>query len=108
VNEAPEARTRKPRRCRGFFVTGCATAASAISQRHDNQQPNDPASGWNGVVYCSLRWRRNKGRSHMELHFMIIAILVLTLIAAFAIRRAEEEIIEGRELDRRGRNEPSA
>jgi hypothetical protein len=44
----------------------------------------------------------------MELHFMVIAILVLTLIAAFAMRRAEEEIIEGRELDRRGRNEPSA
>ena len=44
----------------------------------------------------------------MELHFMVMAILVLTLIAAFAIRRAEEEVIEGLELDRRGRNEPSA
>jgi hypothetical protein len=44
----------------------------------------------------------------MELHFMVMAILVLTLVAAFAIRRAEEEIIEGWELDRRGRNEPSA
>jgi hypothetical protein len=44
----------------------------------------------------------------MELHFMVVAILVLTLVAAFAIRRAEEEIIEGSELDRRGRNGPSA
>ena len=44
----------------------------------------------------------------MELHFMAIAILILTLIAAFAIRRAEEEIIEHRELDRRARNDPSA
>ena len=32
---------------------------------------------------------------------MVMAILILTLIAAFAIRRAEEEMIEGRELDRR-------
>jgi hypothetical protein len=48
----------------------------------------------------------HKKGNHMELLFMVTAILVLTLIAAFAIRRAEEEIVEGRELDRHARNEP--
>jgi hypothetical protein len=42
----------------------------------------------------------------MELYFMAVAILILTLIAAFAIRRAEEEIVEHREFDRRERNGP--
>ena len=42
----------------------------------------------------------------MELHFMALAILLLTLFASYAIRRAEEEMIEHRELDRRARNEP--
>jgi hypothetical protein len=46
----------------------------------------------------------------MQLCFMVIAILVLTLIAAFAIRRAEaeHETIERRELDRCERDEASA
>jgi hypothetical protein len=85
-------------------VTGCAIAAFAIPQRRDNQQLNDPASAGNGVVYCTLRWRRMKRGNHMELYFMVMSILILTLIAAFAIRRAEEEIIEHREPDRRSRN----
>lgn len=44
----------------------------------------------------------------MELYFVAVAILILTLIAAIAIRRAEEETIEHRELDRRERNQPAA
>ena len=42
----------------------------------------------------------------MELHFMVLAILLLTLIASYAIRRAEEEMIERHDLDRRARNAP--
>jgi len=72
-------------------MTGCATAAFAIPQRRDNQQPNDPTRAGNGVVCCLLRWRRRKKGNHMELLFMVTAILTLTLIAAFAIRRAEEK-----------------
>jgi hypothetical protein len=37
----------------------------------------------------------------MELHFMVLAILLLTLIASCAIRQAEEETIERRDLDAR-------
>ncbi len=44
----------------------------------------------------------------MELYFMAVAIVILTLFAALAIRRAEEEIIEHREFDRGDRNEPAA
>jgi len=40
----------------------------------------------------------------MELYFMAVAILILTLVAASAIRRAEEETTEYREFDRRERN----
>lgn len=40
----------------------------------------------------------------MELHFMVLAILLLTLVAWYAIRRAEEEMIEHRELDRRAQS----
>jgi hypothetical protein len=42
----------------------------------------------------------------MELHFMILAILLLTLIACCAIRQAEEEIIEHRDIDRHERKSP--
>jgi hypothetical protein len=42
----------------------------------------------------------------MELHFMVLAILLLTLIASYAIRRAEEEMIERHDLDRRAPNAP--
>ena len=44
----------------------------------------------------------------MELHFMIFAILLLTLIASCAIRQAEEEMIEQNDLDRRARKPPVA
>jgi hypothetical protein len=44
----------------------------------------------------------------MELHFMVLAILLLTLIASCAIRQAEEEVIERRELDRREQKPPLA
>jgi hypothetical protein len=44
----------------------------------------------------------------MELHFMVLAILLLTLIASCAIRQAEEEMIERRELDRREQKPPLA
>ena len=44
----------------------------------------------------------------MELHFMVLAILLLTLIAAYAIRRAEEEMIERHDLDRRAKDASSA
>jgi hypothetical protein len=47
----------------------------------------------------------------MQLCFMVMAILILTLIAALAIRRAEaeDETIERREFDHRPeRNGPSA
>jgi hypothetical protein len=42
----------------------------------------------------------------MELHFMVLAILLLTLVAAYAIRRAEKEMIERHDLDRRARTDP--
>jgi hypothetical protein len=42
----------------------------------------------------------------MELHFMVLAILILTLIASYAIRRAEEEMIERHDLDQHARNAP--
>ena len=44
----------------------------------------------------------------MELHFMIFAILLLTLAASCAIRQAEEEMIEQNDLDRRARKPPLA
>ena len=44
----------------------------------------------------------------MELHFMVLAILLLTLVASYAIRRVEEEMIERHDLDRRVRNAPVA
>ena len=44
----------------------------------------------------------------MELHLMALAILVLTLVAAYAIRRAEEDMIEHRDPDRRSQKGPSA
>ena len=44
----------------------------------------------------------------MELHFMVLAILLLTLIAAYAIRRAEEEMIERHDLDRGAKDASSA
>jgi hypothetical protein len=43
----------------------------------------------------------------MELHFMVLAILLLTLVASYAIRRAEEEMIGRHDLDRRARNAPA-
>ena len=42
----------------------------------------------------------------MELHFLVLAILLLTLVASYAIRRAEEEMIERHDLDRRARTTP--
>ena len=42
----------------------------------------------------------------MELQFMVLAILLLTLVASYAIRRAEEEMIERHDLDRRARTTP--
>jgi hypothetical protein len=44
----------------------------------------------------------------MELHFMVLAILLLTLIASYAIRRAEEDMIERHDLDRRAKSTPTA
>jgi hypothetical protein len=44
-----------------------------------------------------------KGEIEMELYFMVLAILLLTLIASCAIRQAEEEMIERHELDRHAR-----
>ena len=44
----------------------------------------------------------------MELYFMAVAILLLTLVASYAIRRAEEEMIERHDLDRSARNMPSS
>ena len=49
-----------------------------------------------------------KGEIGMELYFMAVAILVLTLIASYAIRRAEEEMIEHHDLDRRAQSGPSS
>ena len=40
----------------------------------------------------------------MELHFVVLAILLLTLVASCAVRRAEEQMIEGHDLGGRGRN----
>jgi hypothetical protein len=37
----------------------------------------------------------------MQLHFMVVGILLLTLMATYAIRRAEERMIEQRDADRR-------
>lgn len=39
----------------------------------------------------SVALAAQKKGNHMELLFMVTAILTLTLIAAFAIRRAEEK-----------------
>jgi len=44
----------------------------------------------------------------MELYYMAVAILILTLIASYAIRRAEEDMIERHDLDRRTRIGPSS
>ena len=44
----------------------------------------------------------------MELHFMVFAILLLTLAACCAIRQAEEEMIERNDLDHRARKLPAA
>jgi hypothetical protein len=44
----------------------------------------------------------------MELYFMVLAILLLTLIASYAIRRAEQEMIERHDLDRRTQSGPSS
>jgi hypothetical protein len=44
----------------------------------------------------------------MELHFTVLAILLLTLVASYAIRRAEEEMIERRDFDRRPKNASAA
>ena len=41
-----------------------------------------------------------KGEVGMELYFMAVAILLLTLMASYAIRRAEREMIERHNLDR--------
>ena len=43
----------------------------------------------------------------MELPFMVVAILLLTVIASYAIRRAEEEAIERHDGDRQTRNAPA-
>jgi len=48
-----------------------------------------PAPGTASYVVCCVGGAE-KG-NHMELLFMVTAILTLTLIAAFAIRRAEEK-----------------
>ena len=45
-----------------------------------------------------------KGGVRMELHFIVLAILLLTLVASYAIRRAEEEVIERHGFDRRPKN----
>jgi hypothetical protein len=42
----------------------------------------------------------------MELHVMIVAILIFTLLAIYAIRRAEKEIIERYDPDQRSRTTP--
>lgn len=44
----------------------------------------------------------------MELYFMAVAILLLTLIASYAIRRAEDEMIERHDLDRGTQSGPSS
>ena len=44
----------------------------------------------------------------MELYFMALAILLLTLIASYAIRRAEQEMIERHDLDQRTQSRPSS
>lgn len=40
------------------------------------------------------------------LEFMILAILLLTLAAAYAIRRVEEDMIDRDDLERRARKVP--
>jgi hypothetical protein len=44
----------------------------------------------------------------MELHFMVLAILLLTLVASYAIRRAEEEMIERHDVNGRPKNASAA
>lgn len=46
------------------------------------------------------------GKPCMELHFTVLAILLLTLLACCGIRRAEDKIIERHRLDQRARNVP--
>jgi hypothetical protein len=76
-------------------VTGCAIAASAIAQHRDNQHSNDPPDRrerWrSGLVAFSSQCKRG---FRMWLHFVVLAILLLTLMATYAIRRAEEEMVE--------------
>ena len=43
----------------------------------------------------------------MELYFMAVAILLLVLVASYAIHRAEKEMIERHDLVRNARNMPS-
>jgi hypothetical protein len=42
----------------------------------------------------------------VQLHVMVIGILLLILMATYAIRRAEERMIEHRDVDRRARDMP--
>jgi hypothetical protein len=44
----------------------------------------------------------------MRLHFMVLAILLLTWMAIYAIRRAEEEMVERHDLDQHARGAPPA
>jgi hypothetical protein len=48
----------------------------------------------------------DRGIITMQLHFMIIGILLLTLMATYAIRRAEERMMEQRDVDRRAHDMP--
>ena len=40
------------------------------------------------------------------LHFMALAIVLLTLLASYAIRRAEDEMVAHHDLERRVQNPP--
>jgi hypothetical protein len=48
----------------------------------------------------------DRGIITMQLHFVVVGILLLTLMATYAIRRAEERMIEQHDADRRAHDMP--
>jgi hypothetical protein len=86
-------------------MAGCAIAASAIAQQRDNQCRTIARSRGTAIFIarCSAGATR---RGIAMLEFMVIAILLLTLMAVYAIRRAEQEIIDHDDLERRPRELP--
>jgi hypothetical protein len=82
--------------------------ASAIAQQRDNQRLNHRTNSQERRRIWLVALAAHERGDRMEPYFMALAILFLTLIASYAIRRAEEEMIERHDLDRRMQSGPSS